>query len=34
MIPSDIFFIIFAQFVGFVFSALLGILQAFLQAPV
>ncbi len=34
MIPTDILFIFFAQLVDFLFTALLGILQAILQAPV
>lgn len=34
MIPTDILFIFFAQFMSFVFGALLGILDAILQAPV
>ncbi len=34
MIPTDIIFIFFAQFVDFLFAVLLGILQAILQAPV
>ena len=34
MIPTDILFIFFAQLVDFLFAALLGILQAILQAPV
>lgn len=33
MIPTDIIFIFFAQFMNFIFGALLGILQAILQAP-
>ena len=34
MIPTDIIFIFFAQFMNFVFGALLGLLDAVLQAPV
>ena len=34
MIPSDILFIFFAQFLNFVFGALLGLLEAILQASV